>query len=122
MIIKRTGSADVITVEFVRIARFASQPRCGRVGYGLYQKSSNTFWGQLGGQMNICDDGAPPRRQCPGTPVLVAAEMPCADGSRPVDTPEIRTAIARAVAGGSLGMDQVRARPDARPGKDGHGR
>jgi hypothetical protein len=110
---EKTGSPGEVTVEFVRIVRFETQPRCGRVGYGLYQKSSNTFWGQFGGQMNICDDGAPPQRQCKGQPELVAANTQCQDGSQPVDTAELNTAIAKAVAGGSLTGAQFKAQFDA---------
>lgn len=110
---EQAGSPGDVTVEYMRIVRFETQPRCGRVGYGLYQKASNTFWGQFGGQINICEDGTPPRRQCKGQPGLVAATMLCQDGSHPVDTPEIKASIAKAVAGGSLTAEQFKARFDA---------
>lgn len=110
---EKTGNPGDVTVEYIRIVRFETQPRCGRVGYGLYQKSSNTFWGQFGGQMNICEDGTPPQRQCKGQPRLVAAATLCDDGSHPVDTPEIKAAIAKAVAGGSLTAEQFQAQFDA---------
>jgi hypothetical protein len=111
----KTGSPGEVTVEFARVVRFGTQPRCGRVGYGLYQKSTDTFWGQFGGQMNICEDGTPPLRQCKGRPGLVAADMACADGSHPVDTPEIEAATDKAVASGSLTGEQFKARFNAQP-------
>lgn len=107
---RQTGSQGTVTVEFVRIARFVSQPRCGRVGYALYQESSNTYWPQFGGQLNICDDGAPPLRTCKGSAELVRPESQCGDGSFPVDTPEITAAIATAVAGGSMTGEQFKSK------------
>lgn len=118
---EKTGSPGEVTIEFVRMVRFQTQPRCGRVGYGLYQKSSNTFWGQFGGQMNICEDGTPPQRQCKGQSGLVAPDTPCQDGSQPFDTAEIKTAIARAVAGGSLTAEQFKAQFDAQLKKSRRG-
>jgi hypothetical protein len=109
----KTGSPGEVTVEFYRIAHFASQTRCGRVAYGLYQRSSNTFWGQFGGQMNICDDGTPPQRECKGTKELVSADVQCQDGSTPVDTAEVKAAIAKALASGSMSAKQAAALFDA---------
>jgi hypothetical protein len=116
---EKTASSGEVTVEFMRVARFQTQPRCGRVGYGLYQRSSNTFWGQFGGQMNICDDGMPPQRQCKGQPDLVPVGTLCKDGSQPVDTPEVKTAIEKAVAGGSLTSEQFKAQFEAQLKKRG---
>ena len=112
-IMEQTGSADEITVEFLRIARFEAQPRCGRVAFGPYQKSSNTFWGQFGGQVNICEDGTPPRRRCNGQAGLVPADTQCRDGSYPAETAEIKAAIAKAVADGSLTGGQFKATSEA---------
>jgi len=105
-----SGSQGDVTLEVTRIARFTAQPKCGRVAYGLYQKSSNTFWGQFGGQLNICEDGTPPQRMCKGVQGLVPAESSCPDGSTPVDTPEVSAALAQAAASGSLTLEQFRAR------------
>jgi hypothetical protein len=116
-----SGSQGDITVEFVRVARFVAQPKCGRVGYGLYQKSSNTFWGQFGGQVNICEDGTPPQRECKGTPGLVAPDASCPDGTAPVDTAEVKAAIAHALAGGGLTAEQFRARYQAARKTSGSG-
>lgn len=110
---EQTGSPGEVTVEFIRISRFESQPQCGRVAYGLYQKSSNTFWGQFGGQINICADGTAPLRQCAGQPGLVAHNAKCKDGTNPTDTDEIKAAVARAVAGGSMTLEQFKEVSDA---------
>jgi len=115
---ERTGSQGNITVEFVRIVRFTEQPRCGRVGYTLYQKSSNTAWGQFGGQLNVCEDGGPPLRLCKGSAVLVPANAQCEDGSWPAETAEVLAAMARAVADGSLTGEQFKAKFGGRPKKD----
>ncbi|MFC5513548.1 hypothetical protein ACFPOU_20830 [Massilia jejuensis] len=114
---ERTGSQGDITVEFVRIVRFTEQPRCGRVGYTLYQKSSNTAWGQFGGQLNVCEDGGPPLRLCKGSAVLVPANAQCKDGSWPAETLEVQAAMARAVADGSLTGEQFKAKFGGRPKK-----
>lgn len=109
----KTGSAGDVTVEFVRIETFAGQPKCGRVGYAFYQKSSNTFWGQFGGQLNICEDGSPPERECPGQAKLVPATTRCADGSMARDTSEVKAALARAIAGGSMTEAQFKPKFEA---------
>lgn len=114
---QQSKSQGDVTVAFVRIARFTSQPRCGRVGYALFQASSNTYWPQFGGQMNVCDDGAPPLRSCKGSTALVPAESQCTDGTFPVDTPEIKAAIAKAVEGGSMTGEQFKAQFTPRPQK-----
>lgn len=116
---QQTKSNGEVTVAFVRIARFVSQPQCGRVGYALFQASSNTYWPQFGAQMNVCDDGTPPLRSCKGSTALVAAEAQCSDGTFPVDTPEINAAIAKAVDGGSMTEEQFKAQHDPRPKKSG---
>jgi hypothetical protein len=112
---QQTKSQGDVTVAFVRVARFTSQPRCGRVGYALFQASSNTYWPQFGGQMNVCDDGTPPLRSCKGSTTLVPAESQCSDGTFPVDTPEIKAAIAKAVEGGSMTGEQFKAQFKPRP-------
>jgi hypothetical protein len=109
----KTGSPGDVTVEYYRTARFVSQPRCGRVAFGLYQRSSNTVWRQFGGQMNICEDGTPPQRECKGTKILVSADIQCPDGSTPVDTTEVKAAIGKALAGGSMTAKQAAALFDA---------
>ncbi|WP_034303086.1 hypothetical protein [Herbaspirillum sp. RV1423] len=110
----RTGSAAAITVLSFRISQFDQQPSCGRIGFGLYQKSTNTFWSQSGGQMNICENGYPPNRICPDEPnKLVPFNATCANGKNSVDTPEVAAAIASAIKGGSLSMEEVSKRMHA---------
>jgi hypothetical protein len=113
----KTGSQGDVTVEAVRIERFVSQPACGRVAYGFFQQSSKTFWGQFGGQLNVCDDGTAPLRQCKGS--LVPADMQCKDGTMPRDTPEIEASIKKAIIGGSLTAEQFNARHAAELKKQG---
>jgi len=116
---QQTRSQGEVTVAFVRISRFTSQPRCGRVGYALYQASSNTYWPQFGGQLNVCDDGTPPLRFCKGSIALVPAESQCNDGTFPVDTPEIKAAITKAAAGGTQAGEQFKAQFNPQPKSEG---
>jgi hypothetical protein len=108
-----SDSQGEVSIEFFRITRFVSQATCGRVGYGLYQQSSNTFWGQFGGQMNICDDGTAPQRECKGQPGLVLPDAKCEDGSVPIDTAEVKAAIEKAVADGSMTAEQFKVKFNA---------
>lgn len=101
----RTGSTGPITVMSFRISRFVQQPNCGRIGFGLYQQATNTFWAQGGGQMNICENGNPPSRICPDEPQkLVAFNATCPNGQKSLDSPEAAAAIANAIKGGSLSI------------------
>lgn len=105
----KTGSTGEILMEVHRVSRFKSQPSCGRVLFGLYQPSSNTFWGQLGGQLNVCEDGTPPLKVCKSAPgQLVLPNHVCADKSRPVESPEVAAAISTALADGGMTIDQFR--------------
>ena len=107
---ERTGSNGPVTMVAFRIARFQSQPKCGRVGFGLLQESTHSFWGQFGGQLNVCEDGTPPLKMCRGKPAqLVLADHECADKTRPVDTAEVEQAIKKAMASGSMTIEQFRA-------------
>jgi hypothetical protein len=111
----KTGSGGDVTVEFFRIARFETQQACGRVGFGLYQAATKTFWGQFGGQVNICEDGGPPRRECKGVAGLVPPDARCPDGSAPTDTPEVGRAFAQAVADGGMTAEQFQKKSAASP-------
>lgn len=104
----KTGNKGDITVKAFRIVRFKSQPACGRVSFGLFQASTHTFWGQFGGQLNVCDDGTPPMKMCAGSPALVLPNRFCKDGSHPIDSPEILQAIATAVKQGGVTPEQMR--------------
>jgi hypothetical protein len=105
----KTGNAGEVTVEYFVVTKFLGQGTCGRVGYGLYQRSTNTLWGQFGGQLNVCANGMPPLRTCGGSAVLVPAGKICPDGSMSEDTPEVKDAIAAALAAGGLNVQQMRA-------------
>jgi hypothetical protein len=104
-----TGSKGDVTIEFFRMNHFDSQNTCGRVAFGLYQASTKTFWGQFGGQLNVCEDGSPPLRECKGMRGLVRPDAQCPDGTAPVDTAEIKAAISKALAGGSMSAAQFKA-------------
>lgn len=98
-----TGSPGIITIRFDRILKFKQQPNCGRISFAPYQESTKTFYGQMGAQINICEDGSPPLRICTNAPdVLVPSDSICSDKSKPVDTPEITKAINDAVSKGGL--------------------
>jgi hypothetical protein len=115
MIQAKTGSNGVVTLKAYRVERFTTQPACGRVSFGLFQAATSTFWGQFGGQLNVCDDGTPPLKICTGSPDLVLPNRFCRDGSHPVDTPEVARAIATAVKQGGITPEQmqVKVRQDA---------
>lgn len=108
LIQQKTGSSGDVSLKVYRVTRFKSQPACGRVSFGLYQASTRTFWGQFGGQLNVCDDGTPPLKVCAGSPELVLADRLCRDGSHPVDTAEVKQAIEDAKKAGGLSPEQLR--------------
>lgn len=115
-----TGNAGTVTVVSYLIKKFKSQPDCGRIAFGLYQAATKTFWGQLGGQINICASGLPPRRICKVEPTkLVAIDATCADGSPTIDAPEVAEAIAEALKNGGLSADEVHKRIKATTGGTG---
>lgn len=106
-----TGDSGPIAIEVYRIVRFRQQALCGRVAFIIVQPSTKRGWPELGGQLNICEDGTPPWRVCKEQPnVLVAPDQQCPDKSASVDTPEIAQAIQAALASGSLSEDQIRQR------------
>lgn len=97
-----------IYIEAKRVVRFIQQPKCGRVAFQITQPSSGKAWADLGGQMNICEDGTPPLRVCKADPAkLVMADSRCPDLSMPQDTPEIEQAIRQAVAAGQQTGAQI---------------
>jgi len=108
---KLTGDTGPIFVEVRRIARFQQQSRCGRVVFLIVQPSTNRGWPELGGQLNICEDGTPPWRVCKSQPnILAAPDRQCADKSSPIDSPEVEHAIQAANSAGSMSPDQIRKR------------
>ena len=106
-----TGDSGPLTIEVRRIARFQQQVRCGRVAFIIVQPSTQRGWPELGGQLNMCEDGLPPWRVCKVQPnVLVAPDHECPDKSATIDTPEVAQAMQAAFASGSLNEDQMRQR------------
>jgi hypothetical protein len=107
----RTGSNGQIMVFAKLITRFKKQPTCGRVAFLVSQPSAHIAWDDLGGQLNICQDGLPPRRMCKSHPGhLYPVGSPCPDGTPPQDTAEVEAAIKHALATGGLSNEQVRAK------------
>lgn len=104
----QTGNPGEVSMIAQRLTWFRSQPTCGRVAFALYQASTNTSWGQLGGQLNICKDGTPPLRICrTQSNRLVLPDATCPDGSPPEDTQEIKDVLAKAVQAGGLTVEKV---------------
>ena len=105
----KTGDAGEIFIKARRVVRFTQQSKCGRIVFAITQPSKNIAWVDLGGQLNICEDGTPPWRVCADKPAsLVPPNGTCADKSEPQDTPEVKAAIDKALANGGLTKDQAR--------------
>ena len=106
---RQAGSSSALQIAAMRVAKFTNQAQCGRVAFALWQPLTNKAWPQLGGQLNICEDGMPPLQVCAQAPdQLVPVGLRCADGVPAQDTAEVRQAIDAAIAAGSLSADQVR--------------
>lgn len=107
----RTGSNGQIMVVAKLISRFKEQPSCGRIAFLVSQPSAQIAWDDLGGQLNICADGLPPRRLCKSHPgQLYPAGSTCPDGTPAQDTVEVELAIKRALETGGLSNEQVKAK------------
>lgn len=107
---KRTGSNGPVVLYASRIVTFEHQPHCGRVAFMIAQPDAHAAFRDMSGQMNICDNGDPPRRICKADPdKLVSPDGICADLSKPVDAPEVAAAIADAVAHGGMTPQQAAA-------------
>ncbi len=107
----RTGSNGQIMVFAKLITRFKEQPSCGRVAFLVSQPSANIAWDDLGGQLNICLDGLPPKKMCASHPgQLYPFGAMCPDGSPAQDTAEVQAAIKHALATGGLSNEQVKAK------------
>lgn len=107
----RTGDPGPLVLIAKRVTRFAGQSRCGRVAFALAQPSSHKVFPQLGGEINVCEDGLPPLQVCADQPsILVPPSAHCANGTRPHNTAEVDAAIQSSIARGSLSPEQARAR------------
>ena len=106
----KTGDPGPFAIKAVRKLRFKQQPNCGRIAFMVISTGTNTGWPQTGGELNICDNGAPPKRVCasvPNVPLPLSVRR-CGDGSEPVDAPEVAAVIQDALAHGGLSREQVR--------------
>jgi hypothetical protein len=105
---QQSGNAGAIALGAWRVARFTQQPTCGRVAYAMTQPDTKRVFTAFGGELNICEDGGPPLRECTSAPgVLVPANSRCADGSAPHDTAEVASAIQAALVRGGKTREQV---------------
>ncbi len=108
---KSTKNDGDILVVFKRITRFKEQNTCGRITMYVAQPASKTTWAQMGGDLNICEDGLPPLKVCAESPKkLVAPDANCKGGRSPIDTPEIKAAIANSLKHGSMTAEQAQAK------------
>ena len=105
-IVALTGKQGSIEILAWRIERFTQQANCGRVGFIPHQASSKTAFPEMGGELNICEDGMPPLRFCANLG-LVPFSAKCPDGAAPQDTEEVKAAIAAALSRGGLSQQQV---------------
>jgi hypothetical protein len=106
---RNSGSDAPIEIRATRLERFVQQPSCGRVQYQIVQPATGRHWSAMDAQLNLCEDGEPPRRSC-GSMVktlVPANQARCADGSIPSDTPEVAASIARAKAAGAIDAAQL---------------
>ena len=106
----KTGAPGPFAIKAVRKLRFKQQPSCGRIAFMVISTGTNTGWPQTGGELNICDNGAPPKRVCASAPnvLLPLSLRRCGDGSEPVDAPEVAAVIQDALTHGGLSREQVR--------------
>lgn len=102
----RTGRHGQVEILAWRIERFTQQSKCGRIGFIPYQATSNSAFPEMGGELNICEDGMPPLRVCANVG-LVPYTAKCPDGTAPQDTDEVKAAIAAALSRGGLTQQQV---------------
>ena len=106
-----TGNTGPIVVKAMRIMKFEQQSNCGRIVFMIMQPASKTGWNDLGGQLNICEDGGPPLRMCKSHPgALYPFNTKCPDGTQSTDTAEVELAIKKALSTGGLSYEQVRAK------------
>ncbi|MCC7005857.1 MAG: hypothetical protein IT497_04335 [Ottowia sp.] len=106
---ERTLNTGPIIVKAKRVLRFQQQPQCGRIVFFIAQPDSGTEWKDLGGQLNICEDGTPPWRVCKNDPHrLIPPDGTCSDHSPLQDTAEVTAAIKAALASGNLSPEQVK--------------
>jgi hypothetical protein len=101
MLRDRSQSSGPIFQEAFLMYRFKEQPHCGRLEFFITQPSSQSVWREMGGQLNLCENGEAPMQLCTKG-MLIPNGLTCPDKTKPVDTDEIKESIKRAVAQGSL--------------------
>ena len=104
---EQTKSDAALYFVVERLLTFKIQTKCGRVKFWIEQPATQTKWEQLGGELNICEDGLPPWGVCANNqPAPVNGK--CADGSPPQQTAEVKEAIQAAVdKGGSTKLPKA---------------
>ena len=108
---EQTHSTAPLVIEARLVKRFQQQPQCGRVAFFITQPDRHDLWPELGGQLNICEDGTPPLQVCANKPdVLISPSERCFDNTKPQDTLEVKEAIRIALDEGGLNQEQVKNR------------
>ena len=103
-----TGNTSPLEIRAQLLQRFTQQPNCGRIVFAVAQPASRTVWPQIGGQINICEDGLPPLRACPDKPaILVPPNAKCSNGRLAQDTPEVAKVIESALKSGNITSEQA---------------
>ena len=103
-----TRDSSPLEIRAQLLQRFTQQPKCGRIVFAVAQATTQTVWPQMGGQLNICEDGLPPLRVCADRPaVLVPPNSKCDSGKIAQDTPEVAKAIAAALKSGNITSEQA---------------
>ena len=97
----QTKSDAPLFLVVERITRFKNQARCGRIKFWIEQPATNSKWYQLGGELNICEDGMPPWGVCPNEQ-MAPTNAKCADGTQPQQTEEVKAAIQAAIDRGGV--------------------
>jgi hypothetical protein len=106
---EQTHSTAPLIIEARLVKRFQQQPQCGRVAFLIVQPGSQSAWPELGGQLNICEDGTPPLQVCANKPdVLILSSEKCSDNTAPQNTLEVKEAIRVALDEGGLTQEQVK--------------
>lgn len=108
---EQAQNSSPLIIQVRRVKRFQQQPKCGRIAFFITQPDSGSLWPDIGGQLNICEDGTPPQRVCANKPdVLISSSEKCSDNTEPQDTLEIKEAIRVALDEGGLNQEQVKNR------------
>ena len=111
-LMRATKSDSPVQINAFLKKRFTQQKHCGRIVFFISQNGK--WWRQLGGQLNICEDGLPPWKTCDDKKLVPFGEM-CPNGAPPHNTAEIQAAISEALDQGGLSYQTVRSQLSAKP-------